>query len=80
MLGPENFEVPKIVGPKEFWVPENVWSQNFWVLKFLGPEKSLTAVGHNFVNLLHHSHQDPILISSFDLVWRLAGTADEENG
>ena len=49
-------------------------------LQFLGPEKFITAVGHNFVNLLHHSHQDPILISSFDLVWRLAGAADEENG
>ena len=41
--------------------------------------KRLPAVDHNFVNFLHHSHQGPILISSFDRVWRLAGAADEEN-
>ena len=45
-----------------------------------GAQKSITAFGHNFVNLLHHSHQGPILISSFDRVWQLAGAADEENG
>ena len=58
----------------------NVSNMKGLKLQFSGPEKSITAVGQNFVNLLHHSQQGPILISSFDRVWQLAGAADEENG
>ena len=57
----------------------NVSNMKGLKLQYLGPQRSFTTVGHNFVNFFHHSHQGPILISSFDRVWRLAGAADEEN-